>query len=383
MSKIFIVTGGTGGHIIPALCLAQELAKNHEIRLLGDKNCQNYCKNEDFTQILSAKAPKTKFGIIPGAFKIGLGTLKSLFLMLWHRPKYVIGFGGYATFPTLIAAIITKRTIILHEQNAHLGKVNRIFAKFADKIALTFAKTSAITDEIAPKCVITGNPIRPEIAKLHEIDYKLPDFDKKPPKRDKMGYNDIILASEFDDFQKFEEEREFFNILILGGSGGAQIFSEIMPKAIFNLSDELKNNITITQQCRESSLNSTFIQYEQFNLSIEIESFFHDIDEKINAAHLIIARSGSSSLAEFSAAKKPMILIPYPFAADNHQEKNAQIAADNDCAILIKESELNINKFTQILTNLLQNPQKLQKMSKNCQKITKIDATKQLAKLFS
>jgi UDP-N-acetylglucosamine--N-acetylmuramyl-(pentapeptide) pyrophosphoryl-undecaprenol N-acetylglucosamine transferase len=373
---IFITTGGTGGHIIPARCLAFELAKDEKIIVLADKKYQNYIKNNDnFNSIIinSSQIVNSAFKMPLAATKIAFGVIKSIFLMIVHRPKYIISFGGYATFPVLFSAIITRRKIILHEQNAHFGKVNRIFAKFAAKIALTFEKTDGISPELQKKCIITGNFVRPEILKLNEKEYILPTKSELK-ERDKMGYEGLILASEFDDFDEFENNRQLFNILIIGGSGGAQIFSEILPKAFFNLSDEIKNNIKVTQQCRPDLMEETFEQYENFNINIEIEHFFEDMDKKIDEAHLIIARAGSSSLSEFAIAKKPMILVPFALSADNHQLKNAKFFQENEAAILIEEKNFTINNISQNITKLLKNPQILRKMSQNCQKIAILDA---------
>lgn len=384
MQKIFITTGGTGGHIIPARCLAKELSEKYKVRILTDKNYKKYHSEDDnfnYSTISSAKATKKPLKLIFFLIKITLGVLKSLFLILIHRPKYVFSFGGYATFPTIIAAILTKRKIILHEQNAHLGKVHRIFAKFATKIALTFKKTDALPSNFSEKTVITGNPVRKEIIELNKKQYQFPQ-EIQPKKRNKMGYDNILLASEFEDAQEADNQKQFFNILILGGSGGAKIFSEILPKAIFNLGENLKNDLNIFQQCRENLLEQTFEQYENFNINIEIDSFFEDMENKIDKAHLIIARSGSSSIFEFAAAKKPMILIPFAKAADNHQLKNAKIFEKSGCAILVEEKNFTINKFSKTLTNLLQNKEKLATMSENCNKIATLDAAQKLANLI-
>lgn len=379
---IFITTGGTGGHIIPARCLAQELAKDEKVIILADKKYQNYIQNSDnfksFT-INSSQIARFPLKMPFTAIKIASGALKSIFLMIYYRPKYVIAFGGYSTFPALIGAVITRRKIILHEQNAHFGKVQRIFAKFASKIALTFAKTDGILPEFQKKCIITGNFVRPEILKLNKKTYILPTKNE-PKERDKMGYEGLILASEFDDFEEFESNRQLFNILIIGGSGGAQIFSDILPKAFFNLSDDIKNNLKITQQCRADLMESTFAQYEDFNINIEIEHFFEDMDKKIDEAHLIIARAGSSSLSEFAIAKKPMILVPFARSADNHQLKNAKFFQENEAAILIEEKDFTINNISQNITKLLKNPQILRKMSKNCQKVAILDTIQRFKK---
>ncbi len=382
--KVFIASGGTGGHIMPARCLAGFLAQeNQEVIFFGDDKYRNYIKPTDkFTSKIlgSSQLKKTPISLIKAAIKISFGILQSLYFCWRFRPKYLIAFGGYATFPILIAATITKTKIILHEQNAHLGKVNRIFAKYADKIALSFMETSGIAEEFLPKTIFVGNPVREEVLALHQVAYKLPNYQKIAEKPDNtMGYN-VLLASDFYD-DKIEEEKNDFNILIIGGSGGARIFSEILPKAFFNLSEEIKSRIHITQQCRNELIQSTFNQYKSFNISVTIDSFFEDMPDLIKSAHLVIARSGSSSIFEFCAAKKPMILVPFALAADNHQEKNARYLENHGAAIVISEAEFTINKINTILKNLIDSQITLEKMSQNAANLAVLEATKNLAQL--
>lgn len=383
MSKIILIaSGGTGGHIIPARCLAQEISLSKTVIFLGDEKINSYVKKEDafLTRVISSsQLKKSPFFLLKAALKISFGILQSLVLFLRFRPKYVVAFGGYATFPILVAAIITRTEIILHEQNAHLGKVNRIFAKFAKKIALSFAQTSGISSKNIAKTIFVGNPVRPEIANLHAREYSLPKYQNPEIKKEnKMGYN-VLLASDF-----YEEEREeiTFNILVIGGSGGAKIFSEILPKAFFNLSDDIKSKIKITQQCRSELVQSTFASYKSFNINVVIDSFFEDMPQLIANSHLVIARSGSSSIFEFCAAKKPMILVPFALSADNHQEKNARYLEENKAAIVINEKDFTINHLTEILKGLIDNQNDLQKMSQNAAKVAVLGATKNLAELL-
>lgn len=388
-NKIFIVSGGTGGHIMPARCLAADLAKeNYKIWLLGDAKYRGYIKDSDqFKSLIigASQLEKKPLKLLIASIKIGYGAIESLLLFLLHRPKFVVAFGGYATFPVLLAALLTKTKIILHEQNAHLGKVNRLFAKYADKIATSFPETSGILDSYRSKTFFTGNLVRQEILELNKIPYSLPE---KPPKPNleepntignRMGYN-VLLASDFN--YKNESSADLFNILIIGGSGGAKIFSEILPKAFFNLSEDIKSRINIVQQCRAENLKETFDQYRSFNLTVEVQAFFSEMPEKIKAAHLIIGRSGSSSIFEFCAAKKPMILIPFAKAADNHQEKNARFLEKQGAAIVITEAEFTINKANEILKNLIDSENTLQEMSLAASNLAQLDATENLIKLL-
>jgi UDP-N-acetylglucosamine--N-acetylmuramyl-(pentapeptide) pyrophosphoryl-undecaprenol N-acetylglucosamine transferase len=380
--KIFIASGGTGGHIIPARCLAKHLASDgFEILFLGDEKYRNYIASEDQFKskiISSSQIKKSPLFLVKAAAKISFGILQSLHLFLTQKPKCIFAFGGYSTFPLLIAAIVTKTEIILHEQNAHLGKVNRIFAKYAKKIALSFHETSGISKADLHKTIFVGNLVRDEILNLHKLPYILPAQEPKEVRKDnKMGYN-LLLAS---DFYQEEVATDLFKILVIGGSGGAKIFSEILPKAFFNLSENFKEKIQVTQQCRKELMHETFATYRKFNVNIVIDSFFKNMPELIAASHLVIARSGSSSIFEFCAAKKPMILVPFALAADNHQEKNAQYLEKNGAAIVLKESEFTINKVNELLKNLISSSDTLKKMSENAGELAVCDATKNLADL--
>jgi UDP-N-acetylglucosamine--N-acetylmuramyl-(pentapeptide) pyrophosphoryl-undecaprenol N-acetylglucosamine transferase len=386
--KIFIVSGGTGGHIIPARCLAEHLAKEkQEVIFFGDSKLSSYIKPSDqFKSIIisSSQIKKSPIFLIKAACKIAFGILQSLYFFLTIRPKCLVAFGGYSTFPLLIAAIITKTDIVIHEQNSHLGKVNRIFAKYAKKIALSFVETSGIANEFLGKTTFVGNPVREEILELNKVSYTLPEIDQKPDlsvagKANKMGY-DVLLASDF--YPQKNEKSQLFNILVIGGSGGARIFSEILPKAFFNLSESFKEHIHVTQQCRKELMPATFEQYKSFNVNITLDVFFNNMPELIQNSHLVIARSGSSSIFEFCAAKKPMILIPFAQAADDHQLKNAQYLEKHGAAIVITEKEFTINRINEVLKNLIDSQTTLKKMSENSAALAVIDATKNLAHLI-
>ncbi len=391
LTKIFITSGGTGGHIIPARCLATHLSqKKFEIFFFGDEKYRSYIQESDQFQskiISSSQFKKNPTDLLKAAVKITIGIIQSLYFFLKLRPKYVVAFGGYSTFPVLIAAIITKTKIILHEQNSHLGKVNRIFAKYAKKIALSFAETSGICATISHKTTFTGNPVRAEILELNKISYSLPQAKKIAEiPHNKMGY-DVILASDFYPENSSEDDADYaeglFNILVIGGSGGAKIFSEILPMAFFNLNRDLKNSIKLVQQCREELLQETFEKYKSFDINITMNSFFKNMPSLIERSQLVIARSGSSSIFEFCAAKKPMILVPFALSADDHQEKNARYLEKHGAAIVVTEKEFTINKMNELLKNLINNPATLKKMSDNAASLAVLDATENLAQLLN
>ena len=174
-----------------------------------------------------------------------------------------------------------------------------------------------------------------------------------------------------------------FKILVIGGSGGAKIFSDILPKAFFNFSENIKESIQIIQQCREELVDSTFEEYRSFNINVIVDSFFEDMAQLIDGAHLIIARAGSSSIFEFCMAKKPMIIIPFAKSADNHQQKNADFLSQKGAAIVIEEKDFTIQKINEIFNQLFTEKNILFKMSKNAGNIAITEATSNLAKLIN
>ena len=382
--RIIIATGGTGGHIFSARSTALELSKRgFKVTIFADNHYKKYSQKEDpfnYYIINSSTLRKGTIPLIKASYKISLGIIKAFLLMLFYQPKIIIAFGGYASFPSLATAIVLKRKIILHEQNAYFGKVNRLLARFATKIALSYKKTYGIEEKYLEKTIYIGNPIRDDIIELNKYEYNLPGYNKKKP-LDNLGY-DVLLASQFHNHINEDSYGELFNILVIGGSGGAKIFSDILPKAFFNIRDELKKHINIVQQCRKEYIEDTFSQYQSFNLNILINTFFKDIKEEIKRAHLIIARAGSSSIAEFTAAKKPLILVPFAAATDDHQTKNAAFIEKSGGAIVFKEKDFTINKVTKCLEKLIDNPALLKKMSKASYSCANINANKDLANLI-
>lgn len=385
MSEIFfIVSGGTGGHIIPARCLAAHLvAEGRKVTFFGDEKIKGYCDEKDGFETKIIKSSQLKRDLpdlIAAAIKISLGVLQSIYFIIRFKPKYVVGFGGYASFPMLLAARITRSKIILHEQNSHLGKVNRVFVKYAKKIALSFHSTSGIDAKFLDKTVFTGNPVRKQIASLHDLTYRLPSHEEVESDPDnRLGYN-VLLAS---DFERVEHQPNLFKILVIGGSGGAKIFSEILPKSFFNLSERVKERIQVIQQSRAELLQETFEQYKSFNINIVLDSFFNNMPELLRDVHLVIARSGSSSISEFCAAKKPMILVPFAASADNHQEKNAAYLEGCGAAIVMKENDFTISSMNELLKNLIEDEGQLKRLSENAGRLAILDATEKLSELLN
>ena len=334
-NNVVLTTGGSGGHIFPATALAETLTqKGYKPIFFGDKKISKFNgkNNLDLRLIHSSKIDKKL--IIKVCFSIFLGFCQSFFYLLKIKPKYVIGFGGYATFPTMLAAKILGKKIIIHEQNACLGKVNRIFANSAKIIATSFEDTQGIKEKNRAKIIFTGNFVRQNIAKLHEN-------------------NQLKKNGEF-------------NILAIGGSGGAAKFSEVLPEVFLNLNNSLKGKLRITHQCRNNDVKFVREFYESHELKSEVASFFFDIDEKINQADLVIGRCGSSTIFELCAAKKVMILVPFSKSADNHQLLNGLALAKAEAAIIIREEEFNGQNVGNIILKLTQDKDRMKNLVDNC-----------------
>lgn len=312
--KVFLVGGGTGGHLFPALALGQELAKrNYSISLITDSRCEKYLpKNLELdTHILSLGSLKSSFGSkIFMSIKMFFALMQSIFLFTKHKPSLVVGFGGYTAFPSLLAAKFCNIPIMIHEQNCFLGKVNKIFAACAKKIALNFPDTQSVSKGLDDKIVITGNPVRQEILN-NVVEYK----DRK---------KDAI-----------------FNILVIGGSQSAKVFSSIIPAAIAVIKDKCpKLKLSIVQQASRDDAENLGSIYSRFCKKFEVAEFFADMPKRYNDSDIVICRSGASTIAELIALGKPAIMIPFPMAADNHQFYNAKFLADRNAGWCFEQKNI-------------------------------------------
>lgn len=350
VTRIALSTGGTGGHVFPAICLAEELVKRgHHISWCTDQRGKKYF-NSDATN----PADKLIFNIAKGGGLIGkikqvvtifIATLKVLKSFITVRPDLVVGFGGYTTAPVVVAATLLRIPIVLHEQNAVLGKVNRWMARYAQIMALGFERTQRLPQGI--KTVYVGNPVRADIMHLWKEEY--PTVEKK------------------------------LKIFITGGSQGTALFSQVVPEAIALLPESLRLRIEVTQQAREEFVESTWQAYRQLNVPAVVQPFFTNMVDLYNESHLVICRAGAMTVAEVYAAHRPAIFIPLAIAMDNHQYFNAAELVDARLGWLIRETELTPRSLAAQLHELLENPGILEEISQKLQKKYRPDATVTLA----
>ncbi|MDR1691696.1 MAG: UDP-N-acetylglucosamine--N-acetylmuramyl-(pentapeptide) pyrophosphoryl-undecaprenol N-acetylglucosamine transferase [Rickettsiales bacterium] len=327
--KIIITAGGTGGHVFPAIAIANYLHENgYDILFITDKRAIHYFKNNINKNIavktcLSKTISGNVFKKLKGVFFTSIGCIQAFFYLLNFFPKKVIAFGGYASFPAAVASVLLRRPLILHEQNAILGKTNRILAKFANVIALSFKDTKLLPTN--KKTVYTGYPARKEIEKY---------LDKKP-----HSSKDI-------------------NVLVIGGSQGARIFNSL-SYVFADLDEGIRNKIFITQQVADfEAAKEVEKLYKKTEIKCEIKPFFQDVFDKIHQSNLIISRSGAGNCFEAAAMNKKAIFVPLGISLDNDQEFNARSFEPFDY-IVIKEKDFNFENAKKIIEPLLKNPSTL------------------------
>lgn len=287
---------------------------------------------------------------ISAVFQLGLGWLQARRLLKRLRPRAVAGFGGYPSVPTVVAASQLKCKTIIHEQNAVLGRANRVLAPYASRIATGFERTAMPRERDQARAVHTGNPVRPEVIEA-ATPYRAPDGE------------------------------EPIEILVTGGSQGAAVFSEIIPPALAALPESLRGHLRVTQQCREDGLAKVRAVYEGTGIQAELAPFFSDIPARLARAHLVVGRSGASTVAELAATGRPAIMIPYPHAIDNHQRANAARLCDAGGGWLIPQEDATSESLSGLIRSLLESPDKLQRAAECARRVGVTDAAERLADL--
>lgn len=350
-NKILLSTGGTGGHIFPALALKRELEKNdYQTILTADAKFKNF-HSFDKHHILIPSANfsnKSPIKILDSLLTLTKGFIKAIWVIYNHNPDIVVGFGGYASYPTMLAATAFRKKIILHEANTVIGKVNKLLLCKAEYLTTGFKTIQGVLPKYKNKIIYTGNPIREE----------------------------ILLSS-----TKKRKITKGLNILIIGGSQGAKVFSEIIPSTILNLPQDLKNKLYIHQQVKVEDIDLIKEKYSKGNISCEIKIFFNNMNEKLNQADLVIARAGASTISELIAFKLPAIFIPYPTAADNHQYHNAKEIMDIKAGWIVKETSTASTEILEIIESIHKNPSLLKECSLALKSIDQ-NASKNIIKLI-
>ena len=354
--QVMLAAGGTGGHMFPAQSLAKELlARGHDVVLVTDRRGAGFGPElpQVETHRISAGgiAGRGLVGKLRSAAHLALGYLQARRLVSSFEPDTVVGFGGYPSVPTVLAAAHAGRRIVLHEQNAVLGRANRLLASRASAIATCFTKVSGIAPSDAGKATLTGNPVRPAIIDLARRPYAVP------------GPTDRL------------------NILVTGGSQGASVFNDIVPAAISRLPEALCLRLSIAQQVRGEGRETIEGIYRNRDVESSLAPFFEDLPERLATAHLVICRSGASTVAELGAAGRPAIMVPYPSATDDHQTANAEALAAAGGGWLMVQDALSAKSLGERLEQLLSNPSRLATAAHCAAAFAIADATQRLADL--
>jgi UDP-N-acetylglucosamine--N-acetylmuramyl-(pentapeptide) pyrophosphoryl-undecaprenol N-acetylglucosamine transferase len=293
-----LAAGGTGGHMVPAHALAAELtSRGHGVLLITDERGARFpglFENVPVHILPAGRLGGGPIGWLKAARAVMRGRAQAKRLYREHRPDAVVGFGGYPAFPSLLAASALRIPTVLHEQNAVLGRVNRLLAGEAEAIGTAYEKVERLKNRYQGKGVLVGNPVRESVAKLGELPF--PPFDEFAP----------------------------LKILITGGSQGATVLGEVVPEGLGLLQPSLRRRLQVVQQCRPDDIERIRATYSRLEIPAELLTYIEDMPEKLADAHLVIGRAGASTIAELTAAGRPAILIPFPSATDDHQTANAR-----------------------------------------------------------
>ena len=299
MSKHYVLAaGGTGGHMVPAAALATELTKRgHRVALVSDARGVRFPGL--FEEVQTHVLPAGRFtggpiGWARAAREMWRGRAMARELYRTFKPAAVIGFGGYPALPALLAAFADKIPTAVHEQNAVLGRVNRLVAGRVDAIATSSENTQRLAAKLGAKVHLVGNPVREAVLALRARPYPL------------------------------LEEDGIFRVLVTGGSQGASVLSQVVPDGLAMLPVTFRRRLQVTHQARIEDIDAVRAKYAEHAIPAEIATYLPDMPEQLAWAHLVIARAGASTIAELTAAGRPAILVPLPSATDDHQTVNAR-----------------------------------------------------------
>ncbi len=354
--KVVLAAGGTGGHMFPAQALARELlARDIAVVLITDVRGGGF--GPDLPQV---ETHHIRAGAMAGAgivkklrsvAELGLGYLQARGHIRRCGSEVAVGFGGYPSVPTVMAAAHRGLRVVLHEQNSVLGRANRLLAPRAAVIATSFARVDGVADADRGKLRFTGNPVREAIAAVGGRPYAVP------------GAGDPL------------------RLLVVGGSQGARVFNELVPAAVARLPEDLRRRLTVHQQVPGQANEAVAAAYDACGVQHELAAFFNDVPERLAAAHLVISRAGASTVAELAAAGRPAVMVPYPSATDDHQTGNAQALVEAGGGWLMPQSGLDAGSLAERLASLLSSPATLARAAGCARAAARLAAARDLADL--
>jgi UDP-N-acetylglucosamine--N-acetylmuramyl-(pentapeptide) pyrophosphoryl-undecaprenol N-acetylglucosamine transferase len=344
---IVLSAGGTGGHLFPAQALAGELARRgHGIVVMTDARFANYATSFPGSRIETV--PSAPLNSLLAPFKIAAGILLALGKLLRLRPSAVIGFGGYPSVPVMLAAVIARLPTAIIEQNAVVGRANRLVMNHVRRVAAAFP-IARFAPRDTSKIVLTGNPLRPGVIALWGAAYDTPSADGA------------------------------LHLLVFGGSQGARALSEIVPAAVTRLPDALKIRLSIVQQCRPEDMEKVRAVYAQAGIRAELKPFFTDMPRRIAEAQLVIGRSGAGTVSELMAIGRPAILVPLPHALDDNQTPTAEILSHAGAGWTVAQRDLTADSLARMLTEIFSAPYDLGARAAHAHALATPGATEKLA----
>ena len=350
-----LAAGGTGGHMIPAHALAAELkSRGHKVLLITDDRGARFpglFKDVPVHILPAGRLGGGPIGWVKALVAVLRGRSEAKRLFREHRPDAVVGFGGYPAFPALLAANSLGIPTVLHEQNAVLGRVNRLLAGGARAIATAYSTIDRMKPRHRDKSVLVGNPVREDIARLGEMPFPA-----------------------FDDFSPLK-------ILVTGGSQGASVLGRVVPAGMGLLEQSLRHRLQIVQQCRPDDIEGVRARYAELHIPAELTTYIEDMAAKLSDAQLVIGRAGASTIAELTAAGRPAILIPYAAATDDHQSANARDMVEAGGERAIREDLFTPERLARQIEAMAADPEALDNAAARALSVGRPNAASDLADL--
>ena len=351
---VVVAAGGTGGHLFPAEALSVALGKRGVVvDLATDERATRYGASfpARATHVIPSATFRSRnpFAVAGTTWVLGKGVLAGFGLLHRLRPAAVIGFGGYPTIPPVVAAWLRRIPTLIHEQNAVLGRANDLLAKRVGTVATSFPGVLDHDSRLAAKAVHTGNPVRPMVV----------DAAATP-------YPDATQA---------------FRILAFGGSQGARIMADVVPAAIELVPMAVRARLHVTQQAREEDIERVRAAYARLGVTAEVEPFFSDLPRRMAASHIVVSRSGASTVAELAAIGRPAILVPLPHALDQDQKANADRLQRAGGAIMLEQAHFTPDRLAGEIARFAADAGKLAAMAAAARGQGMLDAADRLADL--
>lgn len=352
---VLICAGGTGGHLFPAEALALTLkARGWRVHLATDHRVETYGGDfpaEQVHIIPSATITRSPIAAVRGLLRLWSGLIRSRRLIRSLKPDAAVGFGGYPTVPPMLAATRARIPTVIHDQNAVLGRANRFLASRVTAVATSFPKVGGTAELVGDRVVETGNPVRLAVREAARTPYPV------------------------------RAVGDPFRLLVFGGSQGARFMSDLVPPAIARTAEPVRRRLHIVQQCREEDLARVGEAYGKMSVEAELKPFFRDMPARIAASHLVVSRSGASTIAELAVIGRPAIMVPLPHALDQDQKANALVLSRAGGGWMVEQREMTPERLAKDLTELIEHPEQLAAAASSARQIGRPDAVERLADL--